>query len=35
MDDKNFGPAQDFAEATGESVEVTVDSSESALQPKQ
>jgi len=34
MDDKNFGPAQDFAEATGESVEVTVDSSESALQPK-
>ena len=34
MDDKNFGPAQDFAEATGESVEVSVDSSESALQPK-
>jgi len=34
MDDKNFGPAEDFAEATGESVEISVDSSESALQPK-
>ncbi|HAI38812.1 MAG TPA: hypothetical protein DCM40_12155, partial [Maribacter sp.] len=34
MAEENFDPAKDFAEATGESVEVSMESKDSALEPK-
>ena len=34
MAEENFDPAKDFAEATGESVEVSLESKDSALEPK-